>query len=246
MRISGRLSRSIRLQWLSSLIRGPRQEPDVSRRFQPGMPSLKGVGTHQELRLRRDAPRPRLNNVSMELYPGQVALLMGPSGSGKSTLLAVLSGLMRPDEGRVLSHDQDLWAMTEVERGNSSASRTACLLHLPGIQSLPGPDRPPAARADAAMGQGDLSGQGRRGNARARCSPCSACRRRPICGRFKCRAAKKQRVAIGRAAGEGAVVPVLRQERDRGPRLEAWRAGDRSAATQPLADAGGGRAGGRP
>ena len=57
-----------------------------------------------------------LNNVSMELYPGQVALLMGPSGSGKSTLLAVLSGLMKPDEGRVLSHDQDLWGMTEVER----------------------------------------------------------------------------------------------------------------------------------
>jgi putative ABC transport system ATP-binding protein len=57
-----------------------------------------------------------LNNVSIELYPGQVALLMGPSGSGKSTLLAVLSGLMRPDEGRVLSHDTDLWAMSELER----------------------------------------------------------------------------------------------------------------------------------
>jgi putative ABC transport system ATP-binding protein len=57
-----------------------------------------------------------LRNVSLELYPGQIALLMGPSGSGKSTLLAVLSGLLHPDSGTVLAHDQDLWAMSERQR----------------------------------------------------------------------------------------------------------------------------------
>src|SRR5438445_4960973 len=57
-----------------------------------------------------------LRNVSMELYPGQIALLMGPSGSGKSTLLAVLSGLLHPDSGTVLAQDTDLWAMTERQR----------------------------------------------------------------------------------------------------------------------------------
>ena len=57
-----------------------------------------------------------LRNVGIELYPGQLAMLMGPSGSGKSTLLAVLSGLLHPDEGRVLSLDHDLWAMTERQR----------------------------------------------------------------------------------------------------------------------------------
>jgi putative ABC transport system ATP-binding protein len=57
-----------------------------------------------------------LRNVSLELYPGQIALLMGPSGSGKSTLLAVLSGLLHPDSGTVLVHDKDLWAMTERQR----------------------------------------------------------------------------------------------------------------------------------
>jgi putative ABC transport system ATP-binding protein len=57
-----------------------------------------------------------LRNVSLELYPGQIALLMGPSGSGKSTLLAVLSGLLHPDSGSVLTLDKDLWAMTETER----------------------------------------------------------------------------------------------------------------------------------
>ena len=48
-----------------------------------------------------------LFDVSVDLYPGQIALLMGPSGSGKSTLLAVLSGLLRPDGGRVLA--QSFW-----------------------------------------------------------------------------------------------------------------------------------------
>jgi putative ABC transport system ATP-binding protein len=57
-----------------------------------------------------------LRDVSIDLYPGQIALLMGPSGSGKSTLLAVLSGLLQPDAGRVVSMKQDLWRMTDRQR----------------------------------------------------------------------------------------------------------------------------------
>src|SRR5262249_48310028 len=57
-----------------------------------------------------------LNDVSLELYAGQIALLMGPSGSGKSTLLAVLSGLLHPDDGQVSALGQDLWAMSERQR----------------------------------------------------------------------------------------------------------------------------------
>jgi putative ABC transport system ATP-binding protein len=57
-----------------------------------------------------------LREVSLKLYPGQVGLLMGPSGSGKSTLLAVLSGLLRPDGGKVLALGKDLWAMSEPAR----------------------------------------------------------------------------------------------------------------------------------
>lgn len=57
-----------------------------------------------------------LRDVSIELAHGQIVLLMGPSGSGKSTLLAILSGLLRPDSGQVLSLDQDIWSMTDQER----------------------------------------------------------------------------------------------------------------------------------
>jgi putative ABC transport system ATP-binding protein len=57
-----------------------------------------------------------LDDVSLDVAAGQVTLLMGPSGSGKSTLLAVLSGLLRPDSGKVLALVQDLWAMSETQR----------------------------------------------------------------------------------------------------------------------------------
>ncbi len=61
-----------------------------------------------------------LKDVSVDLYPGQLALLMGPSGSGKSTLLAVLSGLLPPDSGQVLAEDEgrtvDVWAMSDTQR----------------------------------------------------------------------------------------------------------------------------------
>jgi putative ABC transport system ATP-binding protein len=57
-----------------------------------------------------------LRNISLELRKGQMLLLMGPSGSGKSTLLAVLSGLLRPDQGEVDVLGENLWRMSESGR----------------------------------------------------------------------------------------------------------------------------------
>jgi putative ABC transport system ATP-binding protein len=63
-----------------------------------------------------DVTTTALSDVSLDLYAGQITLLMGPSGSGKSTLLAVLSGLLAPDSGRVVALGQDLWQMSEHQR----------------------------------------------------------------------------------------------------------------------------------
>ncbi|NBR06456.1 MAG: ABC transporter ATP-binding protein [Planctomycetes bacterium] len=57
-----------------------------------------------------------VNDVSIEIKQGEVALMMGPSGSGKTTLLAILSGLLKPDSGKVTALGQDLWALNERER----------------------------------------------------------------------------------------------------------------------------------
>src|SRR5438477_12960172 len=67
-----------------------------------------------------DSQTMALNDVTMELFRGQFALLMGPSGSGKSTLLAVLSGLLHPTSGQVLAREEnqyvDIWQLSERER----------------------------------------------------------------------------------------------------------------------------------
>ncbi|HMF18634.1 MAG TPA: ABC transporter ATP-binding protein [Gemmataceae bacterium] len=57
-----------------------------------------------------------VHETSLDIFPGQMVLLMGPSGSGKSTLLALLSGLLRPDSGRVLALGEDLWQLSDRDR----------------------------------------------------------------------------------------------------------------------------------
>ena len=52
-----------------------------------------------------------LKGVDFQARHGELTLVMGPSGSGKSTLIAAMSGLLKPDEGRVTALGQDLWSM---------------------------------------------------------------------------------------------------------------------------------------
>jgi putative ABC transport system ATP-binding protein len=76
-----------------------------------------------------------LRDVAIELYGGQLALLMGPSGSGKSTLLAALSGLLRPDSGSALCMDHDIWAMTD--KGREEFRRRYCGFIFQGYNLFP-------------------------------------------------------------------------------------------------------------
>ena len=56
-----------------------------------------------------------LRGVDMDLYRGELVVLLGPSGSGKSTLLNILGGLDTPTAGHVLYRGQDLTRASERE-----------------------------------------------------------------------------------------------------------------------------------
>ena len=64
----------------------------------------------------RFGPITALEDVAIDLWPGEVLAIVGESGSGKTTLLNVLSGRLRPDSGAIAYRDpagdsHDLLAM---------------------------------------------------------------------------------------------------------------------------------------
>ncbi len=54
-----------------------------------------------------------LRDVDLELYAGEMIVLLGPSGSGKSTLLNILGGLDTPTSGHVYFNGHEITAADE-------------------------------------------------------------------------------------------------------------------------------------
>jgi putative ABC transport system ATP-binding protein len=58
---------------------------------------------------------PALRGIDLDLYAGELVVLLGASGSGKSTLLNILGGLDVPTSGTVRFLDHDLTRATDAE-----------------------------------------------------------------------------------------------------------------------------------
>jgi len=54
-----------------------------------------------------------VRDVSLDVRPGEVVVIMGPSGSGKTTLLQMMGALLKPTEGSIRLNGEALSALAE-------------------------------------------------------------------------------------------------------------------------------------
>ncbi|MGH6944546.1 MAG: ABC transporter ATP-binding protein, partial [Geminicoccaceae bacterium] len=57
-----------------------------------------------------------LREISLQVAPGEILGLLGRNGMGKTTLIRCLSGLIRPDAGRIVLDGNDITALAAHER----------------------------------------------------------------------------------------------------------------------------------
>ena len=59
-----------------------------------------------------DAKTMAVRDVNLKAQFGEMVYIVGPSGSGKTTLLSILSGILRPNSGKVVVEGVDIWSLS--------------------------------------------------------------------------------------------------------------------------------------
>lgn len=57
-----------------------------------------------------------VNEISIQVFPGEFVALIGPSGSGKTTMLAMLAALLAPTSGQIFLDGVDLARTSDAAR----------------------------------------------------------------------------------------------------------------------------------
>jgi putative ABC transport system ATP-binding protein len=53
-----------------------------------------------------------VNHVGLVAHFGEMLFIVGPSGSGKTTMLSMISGILRPNAGKVTVKGADIWTLS--------------------------------------------------------------------------------------------------------------------------------------
>jgi ABC-2 type transport system ATP-binding protein len=66
--------------------------------------------------VKRYGPFTAVDDVSLEVAPGEIHGFLGPNGAGKSTTLRIIAGLLKPDAGTVVVNNHDLAVEPEAAK----------------------------------------------------------------------------------------------------------------------------------
>jgi branched-chain amino acid transport system permease protein len=95
--------------------------PPMARRHQPtkGVPLLRVEGVARQF-----GGLLAVNDVSFELKAGEILGLIGPNGAGKSTMFNLITGVLRPDRGRISFLGVDITGRPQREIARAGIART--------------------------------------------------------------------------------------------------------------------------
>jgi putative spermidine/putrescine transport system ATP-binding protein len=78
-----------------------------------------------------------VDDLSLEIRPGEFFAMLGPSGSGKTTCLRLIAGFERPDSGQVLLEEQDVSTIPPYERSVNTVFQDYALFpHLSVLDNV--------------------------------------------------------------------------------------------------------------
>ncbi len=86
-----------------ALARVPTLQPRPQATIVSGASVLRAEGLNKAFKRRRV-----VRDVSLELAQGEVVGLLGPNGAGKTTTFYLITGLIRPDSGRIFLDDREI------------------------------------------------------------------------------------------------------------------------------------------
>jgi branched-chain amino acid transport system ATP-binding protein len=94
-------------------------------RLDPGKPILTVTGLHK-----RFGSLAVATDVNLEVYPYRLHSLIGPNGAGKTTLFNMLTGLLKPDAGRIVFDGHDITNLPVHRRIRLGLSRSFQILSV--------------------------------------------------------------------------------------------------------------------
>lgn len=71
-----------------------------------------------------------VNDLSISVEEGKITGLIGPNGAGKTTLFNVITGVLRPDGGRVLFRENDITALKPYQIARRGIGRTWQIIRI--------------------------------------------------------------------------------------------------------------------